>query len=643
MKKFLRQCSILTLAAAIPLCSIAAEREPHSIKDLRYGEALYNFYQEHYFTSITNLMVAKDRYPITNQDIDPELLLGGLYLYYGLHQNASDIFSDLIENNTSEKVQDRAWFNIGKMRYQGQLFSEANKALTKVKDTLSDEREAERQNLLANTYLKQKDFSAAYNSINKLNAHEDWKVYAQYNMGVSLIKAGRNREGTDLLNKISKLETTDDELKALKDKTNIALGYAYLRQNVPKASVLYLNKVRLKGPLSAKALLGIGWAHQQQNNNEKALVHWMELRDWPVIDTAVQESLLAVPYTLEKMGRNRLALQHYNFAINNYKNELQSLKSVLSAVKGGELLLALRPAMVAENILSTEHTKNLPQSISVPYLHHLLNSVDFQKVHKNYLDLIYIQKNLRTWKNQFSAYYLMLKERQAYYIDKQQTTSNDKQLNLINSLKKKRDKLAVKINSIKENNDFYSLATEDEKEYLNSLNKINTSLTRLSKKDDYSEEIEKYNLYKGLLLWDISTDYAPRYWKVKNELNQVDKALTIATARLTSLKQATTNAPLSFSGYKQRIKNKEKTLDKLINKVTTIIRSQEKSIENQALTSLKQRFRQIENYHTRASYSVARLYDRLTLPTAPDNSKESVSLERPDSAKTEASNNGAEQ
>lgn len=500
------------------------------------------------------------------------------------------------------------------MQYKDRYFAEANTALNKVKDTLSAEREAEKQNLLANTYLKQKDFAAAYEAIKNLDAHQDWQVYAKYNMGISLIRNGKNKEGTQLLNQISSLETKDEELKALRDKTNVALGYAYIRQKLPQHSTKYLQKVRLKGPLSAKALLGIGWAHQQQKKLDQALVSWMELRDWPVIDTAVQESLLAIPYTLEQMGKNQLALQHYNYAIDNYKNELVSLKSVINSVKAGELLFALRPAMITENTLDPEYQNALPESISVPYLQHLVNGIDFQKIHKSYLDLIYLQKNLRQWKNQFSAYYLMLKERNARYKDQQRSLNKDSRLNIVNSLKRKRDKLASKIQQIEKQQDIYALATDEEAGLLKSLGKIKKSLSRLSKKDDFSEENEKYKLFRGLLLWDISTDFTPRYWKVKNELNQLNKALQLATQRLSSIRKSSNNAPLSFSGYTKRIRSKEKALDKLLKKITSIIEYQEKLIITEALTSLRQRHHQIENYHTRASYSLARLYDRLTLP-----------------------------
>ena len=209
----------------------------------------------------------------------------------------------------------------------------------------------------------------------------------------------------------------------------------------------------------------------------------------------------------------------------------------------------------------------------------------------------------------------MLKERRHYYKKQQRTTNNDSRLKLINSLKKKRDLLAHTL----EEHGVFSLATEDEREKLKQLNKIRGSLKRLGKREDFTEQREKYNLFRGLLYWDISTDYAPRHWKVKNELNQVDKALNETTERLKSLRHASTNAPGSFAGFKIRIKNKKQELDKLLKKITRLVSLQEKHLEKQAIASLQQRYRQIENYHIRARYSLARLYDRLTSPASNHN------------------------
>ena len=208
----------------------------------------------------------------------------------------------------------------------------------------------------------------------------------------------------------------------------------------------------------------------------------------------------------------------------------------------------------------------------------------------------------------------MLKERRRYYEKQQRTTSNDSRLKTINALKRKRDLLANQVAKIKQQHDFYALATEDEKDILSRLDRIKPSLKRLEKKEDFSEEREKYNLFRGLVLWDINTDYAPRYWKVKNELNQVNKQLEITSRRLQSLKKSSITAPHTFSGFDKRISGKKEKLDALLKRVTYILAFQEKQIKKQALASLQQRYHQIENYHIRARYSLARLYDRLTLP-----------------------------
>ena len=601
------------LIAVMAINCLAANGERETINDLRYGESLYHFYQQQYFSAITDLMVAKQRNPITAQDASPELLLGSLYLYYGLHHEASNIFTGLIENNTSKETQDRAWFNIGKMQYQGKLLAEAQKTLNKISEPLSPEREAERQDMLANTYLKQLDFDPAYKVLQKLGKHKDWQAYARFNMGIALIKTGNTAAGTGFLAKVGQLETDDEELKALKDKANIALGYAHIRNKEPEISTKYLEKVRLKGPLSAKALLGIGWAYQQQNKPEQALVPWLELRNWPVIDTAVQESLLAVPYTLEQMGKNKLALEHYQYAIKNFNTELRNVNNVIHAVKTGELLFALKPAMIREDALAPEYINKLPKSISSPYIHYLLNSVDFQHTHKNYLDLVYLRKNLSDWNKQFPAYSLMLKERRNFYEKQKKSLLNDSRLTLLNTLKIKRDKLSRKIQEIKNKHDVLALATEDEAEALDSLGKAKRLLDRLKNKTDVSEQRSKYNLIHGLILWDISTDYAPRLWKVQNELNQLNVAITAGDKNLLAINKSAQNAPGRFSGFKNIILNKKEKLNKILKKINLLIHEQESLIEKQALTSLQQRYRQIENYNIRASYSLARLHDRMTL------------------------------
>lgn len=615
--KFIRHYNISTaLLLSTLLMSgpvVAGENRLLQINDLRYGEALYHFYQDRYFTAITDLMVAQETRPITKQGADPDLLLGGLYLYYGLHDNADNIFSNLIRDNTSQQVQDRAWFNIGKMRYLGGLYNEAESAFNNIRDALSEERNAERYNLLANTYLKQQKYTEAASTLAKLQHNPDWQTYAKFNIGVSMIKAGQTVEGTQQLAQISQLATDDVELKALKDKANVALGYAYIRSNQPQLAAQYLSNVRLQGPLTSKALLGLGWSQQQQGNNEAALVPWLELRGRHKLDTAVQESLLAIPYTLEKMNRPDLALQHYKNAVENFQEELDSLSGVINAVKGGELLIALRPAMMREDAMAPEYRNKLPETISIPYLNHLINSTEFQQAHKTYLDLLFLKHRISYWQNQFPAYRLMLKERRERYQAKFSGTKNDTRLHEIHGLQKQYDQFANKLATIENNEDALALATEDEQDTLEQLNQVKHVIERVARKQDMSEEQEKYRMFYGILYWDIATDFAPRLWQAKKNLLDTEQALVKSKQTLASLQTAKATAPKSFDGFNQRINKQQDRLKAIISKIDSIINQHEQRIQQQALASLTARYHQIENYHIRARFSLARLYDSMTL------------------------------
>jgi len=87
----------------------------HQVKDLAYGASLFNFYQENYFSSITDLLVAEHKQSVNNHGDEPELLLGSLYLLYGLHDEAAEIFKALVKNTSNTATTDQAWFYLAKV------------------------------------------------------------------------------------------------------------------------------------------------------------------------------------------------------------------------------------------------------------------------------------------------------------------------------------------------------------------------------------------------------------------------------------------------------------------------------------------------------------------------------------------------
>ena len=101
----------------------------------------------------------------------------------------------------------------------------------------------------------------------------------------------------------------DEEGRALRDKANVALGFAALKAGKPQDARTYLQRVRLQGIEANAALLGFGWAADALGSPKLALVPWVELAGRDASDSAVLEAQLAVPYAYAELHADAQALQ----------------------------------------------------------------------------------------------------------------------------------------------------------------------------------------------------------------------------------------------------------------------------------------------------------------------------------------------
>lgn len=612
--------------ALLPLLLLAAaglahakdkdnELKPQEIHDLRYGETLFNYFQKKYFSAITNLMVAEVRDPIRIQGEDPKLLLGGLYLAYGMHTAASELFQEILNSDNLPATHDRAWYYIAKLRYQKGYLPQAEEALLRIKDTLPEDREAERLHLLSNVYMAQQKYEDAINVLREFRGSSDWEAYAKFNLGVALVKAGQLEEGIDLLSDVGKLNPfkISHELNALRDKANLALGFAFLRGNRPAQAVEDFQRIRLSGPMSNKALLGLGWAYTTQEKYTEAMNPWLELQSRLALDTSVQESMIAIPYVIEKLDKKRLAMSYYDNAIKSYTDEINRLEDVMLAVQHGELIQAMRPANLDDETSLPIHAFGLPNSITAPYLHQMMATNDFQESYKNLQNLMYLRYTLQHWTAQLPSYELMLSERRIAYYNKLPRVVSDERLKQITRMTQKRDEFAAELTRIENENDSLGLLTEEEEDQLQLLQKVKNKLQLLSKQHDMSDEQDKYRLLQGILYFNTQSDFVPRMWQAKHQLIELDRALEKTKKSKQNLVKAANSAPKFFLGYNRKIATSKQRIGSLLNRLDSAIRQQETQIQKMAMQALTQRRQQLENYHVRARFGIARLYDSLVL------------------------------
>ena len=264
----------LTIAAAVvAAAALAAPAEARHkdegivVQDLAYGEVLFDFFQEDYFDALTRLLAAEQRNEIPHHQSEAELMLGGLYLSYGEHRLAGEIFERVLAKSVDPALNDRCWFFLAKIWHERGYQPEAEAALARITGELPKDLEQQRQMLTAEVLMSQGRFADALAALEAWKKPGDaWVGYAKYNIGVSLVRLGKTEDGARVLDEVGKLEPKTPQLAALRDKANVALGYAWLQASRPVEAKPSLERVRLEGPFSNKALLGVGWSDAETKN-----------------------------------------------------------------------------------------------------------------------------------------------------------------------------------------------------------------------------------------------------------------------------------------------------------------------------------------------------------------------------------------
>lgn len=596
----------------------AAERR--EVRDPHFGEVLFDFFQENHFTALTHLSTSQHFGRVAHHADEAELLRGGMLLSYGLHQEAGRIFQQLIDAGAPPKVRDRAWFFLAKIRYQRGYVAEAEDAMARIGDTLPGDLEDERRVLQANLLFQRQQYAEAVATLRKVSARSDWYVYGRYNLGVALVQAGATVDGLTLLDEIGRdknLPQRGEELAALRDKANVALGYVYLRNETPVWAKVYLDRVRLDGLMTNKALLGLGWSHAAHNEHERALVSWGELTQRSVADTAVQEALLAVPYSLGKLGAYRQSLQKYEQALEVYTREIAQLDESMQAIRGGALVENILRSNPGEESGWFWRVRQIPDAPESRYLTELLASHEFQEGLKNYRDLTFLVRSLDEWSRNIQVYRDMLATRRQGYAERLPRVLVGQRARDVERVRAEHAALADSVARVEQSGDAQALAADKERALLDRLDRVRAAAARLPDPAARAEALEKQRLFGGLLAWDISAQMPARLWEAKKGVRESARLLQQLEERRAALTQAQAEVPAGFSAFDTRIEALRERIARMQTQMRQASQLQEQQLAALAVEELTRRREQVQTYVTQARFAVAQIYDEaVRAPTA---------------------------
>lgn len=395
----------------ISAVNAGGQEEPaRTLADLRYREALFHLYVHDHQAALVTLAVYQQRGQLPRSD-ENELLTGMLYSALGIEAEAEQRFQQLLKREAAAEIHDLAWYHLGQIYARRGDKDAAARALVRITAPLPPPLEQEKNVLLAEAYIARGEFQKAQRAIRAIDRTSADYLYAQYNLATAHTRQGNQREAQRLLQRIARGAAPSDEIAALRDKASLVLGYFQLKKRPAKA-MAHFKRVRLDGPFSNRALLGLGWSYAAQERHAQALAPWRELRERDPLDRAVQESLLVMPYTFAKLQANRQALQYYSDAIGAYKTLYARTESALERVQTGAFLRALMPEIGLNDAGVSWQLRNTVAAEGTFYVK-LLEDREFRREFTTLRDLRALAQQLNAWARKLDVYGSLTNAQQA--------------------------------------------------------------------------------------------------------------------------------------------------------------------------------------------------------------------------------------
>ena len=634
----------VSTATAQPRLS-GAPGAPQAIAAPHYGDTLFHFFQDRSFSAITGLMVSQHFGRISPHDDEAEVLRGGMLLTYGLHDEAEELFVRLIEHKATPAVQNRAWFYLARLRHQRGLAEQATLALTRITAPLvttqgSATLEEDHQLLRAQLLLEAQDYAGASLVLQALQSRQmadaaaQKKVvpsaaalYASFNLGVAMVRAGDPVGGQRVLDAVGQTPAPDEELRSLRDRANVALGFSALADKKPREARLALQRVRLQGPLSNKALLGFGWAAAELKDPQLALVPWVELAGRGSAggaDAAVLEARIAVPYAMAELRAHQSALQGYQQAADGFELEQRALTESIAAIRAGKLVQGLlagnlegQGAGMGANLGRSGGIRTLPEMPHVAHLAPLLAGPAFQEAFKNLRDLQFLDGNLEEWQNNLAAYADMLNNRRRAFEQKLPAVRANTGAADVAALAQRREALAGALNRAQTEGDAAAFADTRERGLLQRISQGAATLKAASTQKDGQSDIEgltdateRLRRAAGALQWQLSQSFSARAWEAKKALRDTDQALGQARERVAALQRAQREEPARHLHFAERIARLGGRLVAMRPAVNTVVMSVQAQLQDIAVAELQAQQERLAGYAAQARLAIAQIHDQ---------------------------------
>lgn len=432
---------------------------PGSADDPRLRSALFLGGDERYYSAITELL---EMQLAAGKDFEasPDYFttLAEFQLSFGMHDRSEAIYRSVAAANADPLEAGRARLRLAEYEYERGYLDVARSSLLRAREKLPDELSFQWKDLYARVLMAQGRYNEAIGVLEQISGSDDEQAILRYNLGVALINDGRVAQGRTALDRVGRHAGDSELIRSLRDRANVTLGWNFLQNQLGGSAKPPLSRVRVTGPYSNRALLGVGWAElapqgkrqtrgelteeqgaqgandpfgsfsslgvllrrgylddpydragirsfrrttlakDEEGSLRRALVVWAELMDRDPQDPAVQEAWLAVPFALDRLGAHVQAVQYYEQAVERLEAARKHKLASIDAIKGGRMVETIMSRDAEAESGWQWELRDLPDAPETYALQTLIAEHRYAEALKQYRDVRLLSRSVEGWK-----------------------------------------------------------------------------------------------------------------------------------------------------------------------------------------------------------------------------------------------------
>lgn len=611
---------VAVLTAGSVTATTPTEIPSTKTKDPFFGEALFHAHQGHYFEAIERLdaemaqhrAVDEPRLDSLFADLGAaEFSVGDFELNYRMHHKAGRAVEAVLQGDVADPVRNDAAYRLARIQLAKGEPEQALTSLDGIRGQVPESIRVDIELLRANTLMSLDRPAEAVEVLKRVQGAEPLGGFAAYNLGIALLRSQQAEEGVRQLDRAGRVGGNLRETLAIRDKANLVLGSMLLESSEFEWAQRALDRVRLDGPFSNRALLGAGWADASADQFDRALVPWSILSERDSTDASVQEVMLALPFAYSKLEVHGRAAVLYEQAVETFGNELMKVDSSIDSIRSGRFLQALVREEIRQDTDWVIRLRALPDAPETFYLVDLMASHDFQTALQNYLDLEDLRKKLSSWRLGLAAFEDMTRLRRAYYEPKLPEIDREfRQLDAQMRLRlEQRKHLAQRLQQMLTAPRPDLLATAGEQALAARLDRLEG---RVGDGDDAGqiEARRRIARLRGVLQWELETAYHERLTATHAHLRELTVDVDRLTAQYDSFVRTRQAAVHSYAGYQPAIDDLRGRVGRSLDRIDEVMTRQGSVLESVALRELAARRQRLEEFQDKARFAFAESYDR---------------------------------